>query len=157
MLPKRSLAKRPDAGFSMVEILIVLVTLSIVLAAAQPSLAGFTQRNQTRRALDRLVADLSAARLQAVRDGRRMALSVGSDGSYTIDTLSTGGSWAPVRTVSLGNEFPGLTLTPVNRRFEFNSRGLLVGGAENAVIAARRGTSADSMFVSPAGRVYRDF
>jgi Tfp pilus assembly protein FimT len=141
----------------MVEILIVLVTMAILIAVAQPSLAGFTERNQSRRALDRLVADVAFARLHAVREGRRTAISLGSDGTYTIDTLSTSGVWAPVRTVSLGNQFPGITMTRGSQRFEFDSRGLLVNATDNAVITARHGSHGDSVFVSSAGRVYRDF
>lgn len=157
MFTNRLNKMRRNAGFSMVEILLVLVTIAIITAMAQPSLAGFIQRNQTRRALDRMVADVSTARLQAVRDGRRTAVTVGSDGSYSIDTLSTSGVWAPMRTITLENRFPGVALTPVNQRLEFNSRGLLVNASGNAVITARRGTHADSMFISSAGRVYRDF
>lgn len=141
----------------MIELLIVLITIAILVAAAQPSLAGFVQRNQTRRALDRLVADVSSARLQAVHDSRRTAVTIKGDGSYTIDTLSTGGVWVPSRIVQVENQFPGVVMTPADKRFEFNSRGLLVGGSDNAVIVARRGDGADSIFVSSAGRVYRDF
>ena len=157
MFTNRLAGMRNNAGFTMIEILTVLVIGAILVAMAQPSLAGFVQRNYTRRTIDRLVSDVTSARMQAVRDGRRMAVTVAGDGTYTIDTLSTGGVWAPMRTINLGNDYPGVAMTPANQRLEFNSRGLLVGASGNAIITARRGTHADSMFVSAAGRVYRDF
>jgi prepilin-type N-terminal cleavage/methylation domain-containing protein len=157
MFTKRFAGMRNNAGFTMVEILIVLIIAAILVAMAQPSLTGFVQRNYTRRTIDRLVADVTSVRMQAVRDGRRMAVTVEGDGTYTIDTLSTSGVWAPMRTIDLENEYPGVAMTPANQRLEFNSRGLLVGASGNEIVTARRGSQADSMFVSAAGRVYRDF
>lgn len=141
----------------MVEILIVLVTIALVVGLASPSLNGFVQRNQVRSALDRLAADVAFARLHAVREGRRTAINIDGDGIYTIDTMSTGGTWATVRTVNLRSDHPELTISGGDQRFEFDSRGILAGGTDNAVFAMTRGAHADSMFVSPAGRVYRDY
>lgn len=148
---------RAEAGFSMLEILIVLVTTAIVIGLAQPSLNSLVQRNQVRRALDRLAGDVAFARMHAVQEGRRTAIHIDGDGIYTIDTMSTGGTWGTVRTVDLRSEVPGLTLSQGDQRFEFDSRGILIDMGESAVVAMKRGVYGDSMFISPAGRTYRDF
>lgn len=145
------------AGFSALELMTVLVILTIAGSLATPSLRGFVDQSRTRRALDQLVADLSYARLLAVEEGRRFGVRLQSDGSYTIESLSTGGSWTPVHNVRLRDEFDGVSLEGDVSMIEFSSRGLMTSLTGDSYVRLTVNGSRDSIFLSPAGRVYRDF
>lgn len=144
-------------GFSAIELMTVLVLIGIGVSLAIPPMNGYVERTRTRSALDRVVTDVSFARVYAVQHGRRAALHLQGDGTYTIDTLTTGGSWAPVRTVQLRNDYGGVSITGTVSTLEFSSRGILTSQADEAVLTVSRGEHKDSVFVSPAGRLYRDF
>lgn len=148
---------RRDAGFSLIEILTVLVLMGITAALAQPSLEGYVNQNKTRRALDRVTGDIAMTRMLAVRSGDRAVLEVTGGNSYRIWVESV-----PVDTmkvVALAPDYPGVqvqTPTP-DGRLVFNGRGLLVAPASGGMIIARMGPRADTLKITAAGRVYREY
>ena len=149
--------RNDEGGFTMVELITVLVLVGVVLSMAGPSMSTWLERTRGRQALDRVVADVSFARLYAVQSGRRTAIRLLSDGAYTIDTLSTSGSWAPLRTVQLRNDYSNVSIRSAVTALEFTSRGILTGQTGEAILSIALGEYGDSVFVSPAGRIYRDF
>jgi Tfp pilus assembly protein FimT len=155
----RSLAAehRRSGGFSTIELLTVLVLVAVMSALAFPSMGGYVDRSHTRRALDRVVSDVTYARILATQQGRRTAVTLAGDGTYTIDTLTAEGAWAPVRTVRLRDDFGGVTLSGGLVTLEFSSRGILTNQAEDGFIKIHRNGARDSVFVSPAGRMYRGY
>lgn len=145
------------AGYSMIELLTVLVIIGIGASVATPAIASYIDQARSQRALDRLVVDVSYARMMAVEDGRKSAIRVQADGTYTIETLAPGGAWTPIRTVRLGDDYPGIVLSGTVSALEFSSRGLVENLAGEAYIKVSVHGARDSVFVSPAGRAYRDF
>ena len=148
--------KRRDAGFSMIELLTSLVLVAVIVSVVAPSMDGYVDRMRTRRALDRLVSDVAFARVTAIQQGRRTAIRFLGEGQYTIDTLSTSGSWGALRTVSLRDDFRGVSISSGATSLEFSSRGL-IQNVSDGIIRMERGTVRDSVFVAPTGRIYRDF
>lgn len=145
-------------GFSMIELLVVLVLLAIMSSMAVPSMTAYVDRTKTRRSLDRLVADVSYARILSVQQGRRHSISVTEAGVYTVSALDESGNWVTLKTVDLGADYPGLSVSGGLTTLEFSSRGLLQSTAVgDGFIKVSRGGVRDSVFVSPAGRVYRAF
>ncbi|MFW6170898.1 MAG: prepilin-type N-terminal cleavage/methylation domain-containing protein [Planctomycetota bacterium] len=85
-------------GFTLLELLIVLVLLAFMVAITWPLLRKPLQRSLTQQAARQLRKDLAQARLNAIESGRTMAIQYELDGgSYRIapaDTLSGDGSSA---------------------------------------------------------------
>ena len=65
------------AGFSLFELLIVLVILGFLGAVAAPALGRFVDTLAFRRQISQVVATLRYARLMAVTEGRPVAVTVG--------------------------------------------------------------------------------
>ena len=145
-------------GFSLIELLVVLVLLSLLTAIAVPSMSGFVDRTKTRRALDRLVMDISYARVLSVQQSRRTNVAIEADGSYSISAMQDDGSWTTLRAVDLAAEYPGIAISGGLTDLQFTSRGTLdTAAAVDGFVKVSRGALRDSIFVSPAGRVYRAF
>ncbi len=149
---------RARDGFSLIEILVVLVLITLITSFAAPSMSGYVDRTKTRRALDQLVADIAYSRLMAVQQGRRTAVVIQDDGTYSIRALDESGSWVTVKTVDLRAEYPGVTVGGGLMNLEFTSRGMLNGtSSSDGFVKVSRASVRDSVFVSPAGRVYRAY
>lgn len=146
---------RSDAGFSLIEIVVVLALMGILAALAQPSLDAYVNRGKTRRALDRLTSDIAMARMLAVRSGDRAVLEVSGGDSYRIWVESV--PVDTVREVSLAEDYAGVQLQSLpDAQLVFNGRGLLVGSSTRQLIA-RLGPAADTLKITAAGRVYRAY
>jgi Tfp pilus assembly protein FimT len=147
----------PRAGFSAIELMTILVVVGILLSLAAPSMGEYIDRTYTRRGLDQVVADVSFARMAAVEQGTRAAVRFQTNGIYTVETRNLDGTWKVVRTVRLQGDYPGVAFGAPGTALEFSSRGLITNLSTEAHLKLVRGDVRDSAFVSPAGRVYRDF
>ena len=147
---------RDPGGFTFVEIITALVLLALFSAMAVPSMSGYVDQVRTRGALDHLVADIGFARLLAVQQGRRVRVAVNANSTYSVDTMSIAGSWGPLKSVNIDLDYKGVAFTG-STTLEFSSRGLLSNQASDGYVKVMRNDARDSLFVSPAGRVYRAF
>jgi prepilin-type N-terminal cleavage/methylation domain-containing protein len=148
---------RRDAGFSLIEIVVVLAMMGIVAALAQPSLDAYVNRSKTRRALDRMSGDIAMARILAVRSGDRAVLEVSGPDSYRVWVESV--PVDTIRVVSLADDYAGVQLQAptADGRLVFNGRGLLVTPGTGLMIARLGGGVADTLKITAAGRVYRAY
>jgi|SRR5215213_9497608 len=145
---------RHRGGFSMAEVLIVLVIIGIAIAMAVPRMQGVLHESSLQSALNQVASDITLARLRAVRAGTRAALVVNSAGTgYTVVVDPSGATPTTFKTVSFATDYKGLTLSPVNNSVTFDSRGMLVQGS-GTIMATRQGRT-DSLTVTGVGRVYR--
>jgi len=149
---------RGRGGFSLAEILIVLVIMGIAAAMAVPRLQGLVKTSSIQGALNRVAADLSYARIRAIRTGSRAQLAIASDGkSYTVVEDPAGAAPVTRKTVNLSLEYPDLVLSPAPGVVSFDSRGMLrATGGINVVRATKQGRT-DSLRVSGVGMIYRDY
>ena len=69
-------ARRSARGFTLLELILVLLLISTVLAMAAPSLRGFARGRQTAEAASQLLAMTHWARSQAAAEGRLYRLNV---------------------------------------------------------------------------------
>jgi prepilin-type N-terminal cleavage/methylation domain-containing protein len=155
-MKRAPIAAGGNSGFSLIELLTVMVIVAVLMSVAVPSMAPYIDRMRTRRALDRVVSDVAFARLTAIQNGRRTAVRFGTDGTYTVDTLSAAGTWGALRTTRLRDDFSGVSISSSENMLEFNSRGL-IHNIGDGFIRMQRGGARDSVFVAPTGRIYRDF
>ena len=146
---------RRSGGFSLAEIMIVIVIIGLVLAMALPKLNGVVGESALRSAMNRLASDLTLTRLQAIRYGATASLTIAADGkSYTV-VVDPNGNAKAVKTVRLSNDYPGLALSPVSSNISFDSRGMITSNVTQ--LKGTRGTRADSLFITGVGRIYRGF
>jgi prepilin-type N-terminal cleavage/methylation domain-containing protein len=146
---------RHRGGFSLAEMLIVLVIIGIALAMAVPRMQGVLHESALQGSLNQVASDLTLTRLRAVRGASRASLTINAAGTgYTVVVDPTG-TPQTVKTVSFATDPRGLVLSPANTSVTFDSRGLLVTGT-TTIVAARQGRR-DSVFVTGVGRVYRGY
>lgn len=144
-----------DRGFSLIELMVVIVLLAIMAGLAVPSMRGMVDRGNTTRALEAIAADIAHTRTMAVRDGRSLEIcfTSGTAPSYRITTGCEEGE--TLRRVRLDQQYRGLELT-APESLGFNARGLRIA-AEAVTISASRGGRTHSLNVSGIGRVHRDY
>lgn len=147
--------RRGPLGYTMVEVVTVLVVMAVAVSLAAPAIGGIVAANRPQRAMDRVTADLSLARLQAVRAGQRASFRIDSATAYTV-TIDDPAGARTVKRVNLREDFPGLALSPSSGTATFDSRGLLVQSSLARITATARGKSA-SLTVSPVGRIFREY
>lgn len=148
---------RGRGGFTLAEMLIVLVILGIALAMIIPKLSGVVGVSSIQGALNRVATDIAFTRIQAIRNGQRAQLVVGSTGkTYTVVTDPNGANRKVWKTENLALDYPDLVLSPGPATISFDSRGILVSGSTTTISATRQGRT-DSLTISLVGRVYRDY
>jgi prepilin-type N-terminal cleavage/methylation domain-containing protein len=145
---------RTSPGFTLIELITVLVVIGVMVSMAGPAIGAEVQRLRVRSTLDRLTADLYRARLLAVTHAARVSVrfqpSRGCAAAYVLaraDSTTLHSVPLPLgpREVCLTSNTP--------QSMSIDSRGMLIGSPR--VIRAQAGAQADSVSVSIAGRVYR--
>ena len=92
--------RRAARGFTLLELVLVMVIVCTVLAMAAPSLGGFFASRRTADAAAQIVALTGLARSQAIAQGRTYRLNLDTDaGAYWL-TVQQGGAFG-----ALGSEF----------------------------------------------------
>ena len=131
----------------------VLTILGIAGAIAIPKFSGIISAGRLDRAMDGLAADLSLARVRAVRDNRETAVRIDSNSRYVLYVNTGSGQAADtVKRVAIQTSYPGVTLSPVT--ITFDSRGMLRSGV---TVTATQGTRTRTLSITGLGRVYRDY
>jgi prepilin-type N-terminal cleavage/methylation domain-containing protein len=142
---------RGRGGFSLAELMIVVVIMGVSLALVAPRLSGVVRISAIDGALNQVSGDLQFARLLAIRNGWPVRLAATADATYTIVEDPTGAA-RTLKTVQLRRDFPGITLTPA--AITFDSRGMVTSG-DAAITASRQGKSG-TLRVTGVGRINRE-
>lgn len=140
------------AGFSLVELLIVVTLVGIVAGLAAPAMTAYVHRLRVRTTLDAFTADVYRARVVAIREADRYRVrfepALGCAQAYLFTRAADG---ATLDSVAVAG---GVCMSSnVPRPMVINSRGMLVGSPR--MVHARAGAQEDSVSVSIAGRIYR--
>ena len=155
---KRTALLRSRGGFTITELLLTLGILGILLALAAPSLTGMLRVNRTDGLINRMTADITRARLEAVRAGRTVSFEIYDSGKrYRV--VRSGLNGAPADTVTRTNiatEFVGVTVTPATLTFSFDSRGLVSSNNGSTTVEATAGSQKSKLEISSVGTVYRE-
>ena len=160
MQPSSSLLFRSRAGYSMVEILTVLVILGILTMIAMRKLSSFTGVSRRQGALGQVVADVGFTRMAAIRSGNVAKMTLNSTGTeYTVGVRDETGAYRTVKTVKISMSYPGVTVTPVSDSLVFDGRGLRRSSSSNSTLYVSQTvgsvTTRDSIVISPIGKVNR--
>ena len=144
MMPnlKKNRKKVPGrTGFSLVEIMIVLVLVGMLAAMVGPPMYGYLQAQRLQTGADRFVTDLQYARAQAISRGRVMRV-VTTVNSYQVSDLTSG---AVLRQQNLDQ---GVVLA-IAQQADFYPWGM----ADNSIFNISNTTGARQVSLLPTGIV----
>jgi type II secretion system protein H len=144
----------PRGGFTLAELLIVLIIAAIISSMALPRFFSFIRHLNARSAVSQVVTDLTLARTQAVREGRTVSLRVTGTSSYRVTVDNGATVLSTVKTVDVKGGQRDVSLSPTTARVIFDSRGMLLTGSSSQLVVSRSG-KVDTVSVSAVGRVYR--
>lgn len=149
--------QRTSAGFTLVELAVVLVLLGILTTLAAPNMAAYIRGTNVDRALGELKGDIAYTRMLAIRSGQSAQLEVQSAGTAYV--IKVDGSGRDAKRVDLSRDFGGVSLAPPSTVLGFNSRGLLVPSftGDEIKITAQQGSSGASLSVLRSGRASRAY
>ena len=155
---KRTPSLRSRRGFSLAEVMAVVVIMGIVAAMAGPAMARWIQTISQRSAANQLVADLSYARAFAAREGRTVSLRVVNPTTYQITVDAANGAVdRQLKRVDLSQMNRATTFSTGSARIAFDSRGLLRNNASTTTqLTVVRGYVSETVTVSQVGRPQRE-
>jgi prepilin-type N-terminal cleavage/methylation domain-containing protein len=138
-------------GFTLIEIITVVVIMGVVMMMALPKYGNMNDRNQMRSAKDGLAARISAARAAAVASGKPATFALVGD-TMRVTLRSNGVTETKGADVNLYRQF-GVALTSGDASVVFDGRGM----ANQAAIKIKftRGSLNDSLCVSKLGLINR--
>ncbi len=141
-------------GFTVVEILIVVVLLGLLSAMAYPRTSGMRNSAGLRAARVQFAASLATARAAAVRWGRPAQLKrSGNSIQVRVDTGGTGAFVPLAGAVALDSQF-SVTLSATVDSVVFGPRGLATNlSSSGAQFALVRGSLQDSVCLTRLGEV----
>jgi prepilin-type N-terminal cleavage/methylation domain-containing protein len=152
--PFRSPAPASSAGFSLVEVVLVIAMIGILSAFMVPGYLGYLERTRVTSAVNRFTTDIAYTRMQAARSGDHTRLSLSADGaSYVIERNDPQtDTWQRLRLVRLEEDFRGVEV--VAEPIRFDGRGMLrMDDGVEPTVSLRKGERSYTIRVSGAGRV----
>ena len=148
----RARITRSARGFTMIELLVIIVMVGMLLAIALPRFAEQRRRLQVDTAAHQLAGDLRRTQVEAIRSNRTVELAPTGASTYNIQSVPT--VLVPAVTVFNTRSFQDNVTFGVgsaaNVRMASFGPPLTVGGA---VFIVRSGAAQKTVTVSAAGRV----
>lgn len=139
-----------QTGFTLIELMIVVIVLAIVAAIATPSMQQVIARNAVTSATNDLVTALQVGRSQAIREGSPWIVTVNdSNDPWVLVDSENGGADRARQFVR--NENVEVSGIGGGLSIEFDARGIPEDGAEEITLSWRSAERCVS--VSPAGRI----
>jgi type IV fimbrial biogenesis protein FimT len=150
---------RPPArrGFTLPEMLMVVVIMGIMAAMTIPRMVRWVQTVSQRSVSNQLVADLSRARALAAREGATVSLRLVNETTYRVTIDAPAGTVVrEVKRVDLSQTNRATTFVgPLDARIAFDSRGLYRTDSSADQLVVRRGSLNDTVRVTRVGRPFR--
>jgi prepilin-type N-terminal cleavage/methylation domain-containing protein len=146
---------RSRSGFTVIELLWVIVIMGVMGALAIPRIRGALQKQNVRSARVAGVAHIVKARAAAVQRGCRATVHVRSSGLIWVTACKTAGPGIDtLGSVDDLHERYGVTLLTTRDSVQFDPRGLSLGNQTDTVVV-RNAVATDSIVVNAVGRVVR--
>jgi len=140
-------------GFTLIEILMVVVVVGIMLTVGIPYFRNATSKGAVRSAMSAIASMHARAKAVAIQRGRsaRMVLDA-SAGTIVITSTTPAGVTDTVgRVENLVNRF-GVSFTTTQTPITFSPRGIGTNASGTTIIITKSGFS-DTVTVSAAGRL----
>jgi prepilin-type N-terminal cleavage/methylation domain-containing protein len=133
-------------GFSLLEMMIVLVIVGILTAMSFPKLVSMAETASVHSASAEILAELATARQMAIAHGTRVAVRIEPLSARL--TIASRTDTILSRRVGAAHH---VTLDVTRDSIAYSPTGLGYGAANTRIIV-RRGHAADTLFVSRLGR-----
>ncbi|HSI22781.1 MAG TPA: GspH/FimT family pseudopilin [Methylophilaceae bacterium] len=163
--------KSGQFGFTLIELMIVIVIAGILLAMALPSFRDSIDRNRLRSITDTLYGDLQFAKSEAIKRNQPMTVDfttsgggstwcygfrLGSGATCDCTVTDTSATNACVidtvlKVVNNTSEYPGITMTPSTDFVFDNVRGTATAG--NVLLTSSR-SKTTQLFVNVLGKIH---
>ena len=139
--------RAPQAGFSLIEALIVIVIMGILIAIGLPSMATWLNNSQIRTAGETVLAGLTLARVEAVRRNQVVRFQLVSNLTSGCVITQSGTSWVVSQDDPTGlcDQTPSDTAAPRIIQTRSGSE-----GTPRAIVAA---ATAGTVYFNGLGRV----
>jgi len=140
-----------QAGFTVIEIVIVVVLMGALVLIGMPRMMNTVEHNDVRGARSKVVALFNRARGHAIERNRHVTFWVNPTLVMITETIPGGG----VDTVMVEDFAPaGIGLTTTATSIQIDSRGIATSLASlAATIVMAKGSHADTVRISGFGRV----
>ena len=84
-------SRRTQGGFTLIELMIVIILLAVIAAIAVPGFQTLLENNQVTATSNRLVGSLNFARSEALREGRQVTVqAMGGDWDKGVEVVVDG-------------------------------------------------------------------
>ncbi len=144
------LLQRHQQGFSLLELLVVIVIMGVMSAIAIPAFSDWREKQAVRNITQTLLAQLKQARVLAVSENRSVRISF-SPKFYVFDANTTGNcSTCRNEQVNLSQFSDNLSVKSNKNPISFSSRGT----AKNATVTLSAGKNSKKIKVNLIGRAY---
>src|SRR5690606_661000 len=87
---------RPGAGFSLIELMVVVAIVAILAVVAYPALGSVINSNRLSSHANEMVASLQLARSEAIRRNATVSVCGSTDGSTCVTSAGAWASWLTV-------------------------------------------------------------
>ena len=147
--------KRQQAGFTLIEIMLVVGIIAIISAIATPMFLSYYQGAQVRVAAEEVTTFLNQGRQLAIAQNRSICVHITTTAMhYHQGTCGAGATWIGAGTDALGNVAvpAGITLSPTTLEVTFNYLGGSTAGA-TYTITHTNSTKSVHVVVALSGRV----
>ena len=153
-IPLRLTSPRNRRGFSLVEILIVVVLISLLALVAIPRFASASGKRNVESARMRVAAGLATARAAAIQKGETVRFRIAANRVTVRRLAGTTDLMSPVPLDTLYKVTVGNVSDPFN--VDFSARGFGSHSAASTTIRfSRPGVPDDSVMVTSTGMVMR--
>lgn len=143
-----------EGGFSLVEMVIVVVLIGVMLAIGLPFFRSSTNSGSVRGASDAVASMHARAKLTAIQRGRatRLMFNTAASRVWVVASKATGSGQDTVGAVEDLSERFGVTLRTSRDSLIFTPRGVGTELSGTTIIVAKGGV-ADTLTASAAGRL----
>ena len=149
----RRLTHHDRLGFTLPEILIVIVMISVLALFAIPRFATANGKRHLESARMRVMAALVTARQAAIQKGQSVTFTIDSSNEVRVRQTATTDTTNLVSPVPLNTLYKVTADNTVS--IEFTARGFTTLSGNQQIILTRAGTGADTITVSKTGMVKR--